>query len=146
MRTVKLKFNGVMMPEYRGFDPVTRNQVIAKKDGVVTVSDVKAAQLLKDFPHDWSHADTYKAPVPVEAPAAEPTPAEVDRGADAPEPTAETPEDGQGEAQAEEPAQAPDEPESASQGVADAPREELEEPAKPAKPKAHKKKKKKRGK
>ena len=64
MEKVKLKFNGIMMKIYRGFDPATRTVIVAHPGATVTVSQIKAVQLFKDFPKDWEEVKDVTAQIP----------------------------------------------------------------------------------
>ena len=69
----KLKFKG---KAYNGTDPETNEWLAVLTGEVVTVSDVKAEQLKRDFPKDWQgeqeaiNAPEAPAPAPEKAPEA----------------------------------------------------------------------------
>ena len=71
---------------YRGTDPETKTAIQVKPGDSVTVSDAKAKQLFKDYPHDWDNANqTADAPADTTEPA-DAAPAEDPLNDDLPDP------------------------------------------------------------
>lgn len=57
---MKLRFSG---KEYRGADPITGKDIVARAGDEIELSDHKAAQLLKDYPKHWVKPEEASAPI-----------------------------------------------------------------------------------